>query len=118
MLENAASRDAPPGREAAVHSWEQAAAMTGFGKLPPVRPDARTVTGLVRAAHITPSTKGMVLKFDFGADESRTLSLDLAAVRQMLAVIHRLHVAADWALDAFPPWIDAAGAISASDALN
>jgi len=118
MLEKAASRSAPPGGEAAVHSWEQAAAMTGFGKLPPVRPDARAVTGLVRVAHITPSAKGMVVKFEFCADESRTLALHLAATRQMLAVIHRLHKAAGWAQDAFPGWIDPAGQISPSDALN
>ncbi len=104
--------------ETAVQSWEQAAAMTGFGKVPPVHAGSATTTGLVTAAHIRPSNDGVVLTFDFGAGDSRTIALSATAARQMLSVMHRLHLAAEWPVDVWPGWIAAGPAEPFSDAVN
>ena len=109
MLEKAAG-GGPPGSEAVVQSCEQAAAMTGFGKTAPVRPDATTPAGLVRAAHIQPSTNGLKVTFEFGVEDSRVIELAFPAIRQMLAVMHRLYVAAGWPLEVWPVWIRAPAA--------
>ena len=97
--------DAPPQHQATVQSWEQAAAMADFGKTPPVQTRAESVTGLVSAVHITPTTEGFDLTFDFGAGEQRTVGVVLAAVRQTLDVLHRLSISAGWPQDIWPAWI-------------
>jgi hypothetical protein len=118
MVQAATPQKIAPQNEASVQSWEQAAAMAEFGKVPGVRPQPQATTGLVRAVHIRPSGDGMDLTFDFGADESRTVAIAHAAVRQTLAVMHRLHVAAGWPLDIWPAWISQPAASAPIDALN
>jgi len=108
MLRNAMPQVVGPEHQATVQSFEQAAAMAAFGKLPPVRAQAETVTGLVKAVHIQPAGAALGMTFDFGADGHRTLGLTHAEVRQMLAVMHRLHTAAGWPLDIWPAWITGA----------
>jgi len=105
MLRQTPHRPVAAENEAAVQSWEQAAAMASFGKVPNVKPRPEAQTGVVRAAHITPSSEGVGLSFDFGPDHTRTLALGHAEVRQMLAVLYRLSAAADWPLDLWPAWI-------------
>jgi hypothetical protein len=105
MLEQAAPQAAAPGRQAVVQAWEQAAAMAEFGKTPGVRPRAETVAGLVRAAHIRPSPASLELTFEFGDGQSRVVAVAHAGVRQMLAVMRRLYVAAGWPLDIWPAWM-------------
>ncbi|HEY5107969.1 MAG TPA: hypothetical protein VII73_14560 [Caulobacteraceae bacterium] len=117
-LLNKTRADIAAEHETAVQSWEQAAAMTGFGKVPAVRAGALTTTGLVTAAHIRPSVDGMVLTFDFGAGDNRTIALSTTAVRQMLAVMHRVHLAAGWPVDVWPAWIARAAARPPSDVVN
>src|SRR5262245_2692712 len=46
--------DSAPQHASTVQSWEQAAAMSTFGKTPPVQPTVKTVAGLLTALHITP----------------------------------------------------------------
>ncbi|MDR3507562.1 MAG: hypothetical protein P4L64_06655 [Caulobacteraceae bacterium] len=105
MLQQTAQPDLPPQHAATVQSWEQQAAMADFGHVPSVQPSAETVVGLVKAVHIQPTNGGMNLTFEFGAEESRAVSLAHPAVRQMLTVLYRLNVAAGWALDLWPSWI-------------
>jgi hypothetical protein len=95
----------PPGQREAVQSWEQAAAMAGFGKVPGVRPKAEAVTGLVRAVHMRPSAGRIDLTFEFGEDQSRTTEATHQAVRQMLSVLRRLYEVAGWPTDFWPGWI-------------
>lgn len=105
-------------RQAAVQSWEQAAAMADFGKVPGVRPRPQTVTGLVRAVQIRPFADRMDLTFDFGPDQSRTIGVSHPAVRQMLTVLHRLYGAAGWPTDVWPAWIEGPQAAPPPDAVN
>ena len=105
-------------RQAAVQSWEQAAAMADFGKVPAVRPRPQTIVGLVKAVHIRPFAERMDLSFDFGRDEHRTLGVSRPAVRQMLTVLHRLYAAAGWPMDVWPAWIEGPQGQPSSDALN
>jgi hypothetical protein len=118
LLQAATAQKIAPQHEASVQSWEQAAAMAEFGKVPGVKPQAEATTGLVRAVHIRPSNTGMDLTFEFGADGSRTVSIAHAAVRQTLAVMHRLYVAAEWPLDVWPAWISQPAAPASAEALN
>jgi hypothetical protein len=108
----------PVQQQAAVQSWEQAAAMAEFGKVPGVRPEPQSVVGLVNAAHIRPVPQGVVLTFSFTPDGERTVELGGPALRQTLAVIHRLAVAAGWPTDYWPRWIADPGAVAAPDQLN
>jgi hypothetical protein len=117
-LPKPAAGDVAPEHEATVQGWEQAAAMTHFGKTPGVKVTPESATGLVRAGHITPKPAGVGLAFDFGVDQQRTIDLDVPAVRQMLSVMYDLHVAADWPTDFWPPWITGSGATEAASALN
>lgn len=113
-----ARQDVPPQHQATVQSWEQAAAMADFGKVPAVRPDARTASGLVSAVHITPTAEGFDLKFDFGAGDHRTVGVVLPALRQTLDVVHRLNVAAEWSQDHWPAWITQPTLPVPADAVN
>jgi hypothetical protein len=106
MLETAQASDAPPEHKEVVQSWEQAAAMAEFGKVPPVQPREETVVGVVRNINIQPAGDGLIMSFDFGAAAPCTLALRLTETRQMLAVLRRLHAAAGWPGEAFPAWID------------
>lgn len=106
QVEPAAPEPVAIQRQAAVQSWEQAAAMADFGKVPGVRPRPQTVVGLVKAIHIRPSADRLDLTFDFGADDSRTIGASQPAVRQMLTVLHRLHGVAGWPMDIWPAWIE------------
>ena len=94
-----------PEHEATFQTFEQAAAMSGFGKTPGVRVTPESTAGLVKAAHITPTKTGLKLTLDFGADDERSIDLSPAAVRQMLSVMYDLHVAAAWPTDFWPEWI-------------
>lgn len=118
LLQASTQAKAPPGHEATLQSWEQAAAMAAFGKIPPVKPRAESAVGLVRAVHIQPSSDGLVLTFDFGADEHRVIGLAQAEVRQTLTVMHGLHKAAGWPLDIWPAWISDPAAKAPVDVVN
>jgi hypothetical protein len=107
-----------PQRQAVVQSWEQAAAMADFGKVPGVRPQPQTVVGLVRAVHIRPFSDRMDLTFEFGADQTRTIGVSHPAVRQMLSVLHRLYAAAGWQMDIWPAWIAGPQGSPPTDAVN
>jgi hypothetical protein len=117
-LPKASSADVAPEHEATVQGWEQAAAMSGFGKTPGVRVTAEASVGLVRAVHMTPTRVGLSLAFEFGAGETRSIDLDVAAVRQMLSVMHNLHVTAGWPTAFWPNWISGPVATEAATALN
>jgi hypothetical protein len=93
------------GGEAAVQSWEQAAAMAELGKSTPVRPQPQQLTGLIKTVNMRQSGADLVLTFDFGAPSPCTMGLKLHELRQMLAVLHRLYVSAGWPLDIWPQWI-------------
>jgi hypothetical protein len=101
-----------------LQAWEQAAAMAEFGKTPAVRTDAGSSAGLVRAVHIASGEKGFSLTFEFGADETRTVGLETPALRQTLAVIHRLYTAAGWPMDLWPAWIADPAARAAEATVN
>ena len=113
-------QDAPAEHESLVQAWEQVAAMADFGRTPAVQADPQAAHGLISAVHMSPTTGGTSMTFDFGADEHRSIGLTLAAVRQTLSVMHRLHVAAGWPVDVFPAWVsdpEASAAVPA-DAIN
>ncbi len=118
LLKTEALQRASPEHLATLQSWEQAAAMAAFGKTPPVKPGAESTIGLVRAVHIQPSDDGLVLTFDFGADEHRVVGLAPAEVRQTLTVMHGLQKAAGWPLDLWPAWISDPSAPAPADAVN
>ena len=105
MVKTTSASDIPARHESTVQSWEQAAAMAEFGKIPPVRPRPESVEGLVSTVNIAPSGDGVVLRFHFGQDEPTTLALRHTEARQMLTVLYRLHAAASWPLDLWPAWI-------------
>ena len=105
--------------QALVQSWEQAAAMADFGATPAVQPTAQSAFGLVQAAHLAPWEQGLTITFDFGAGDSRSMGLAFAEVRQMLSVMHKLHVAAGWPLDFWPAWVsDPAAAAAPTETVN
>jgi hypothetical protein len=107
-----------PERQAMLQSFEQAAALSSFGKTPGVRLTPESTAGLVRAAHVTPTGTGLRLAFDFGAGEQRSIDLSAAGVRQMLSVMYDLHRAASWPTDYFPAWIARPAAPEDATALN
>jgi hypothetical protein len=118
MLKTAAPQVDAPLQQAAVQSWEQAAAMSSFGRVPGVQPKPQTLNGLVRAVHIRPKGEHLDLTFEFGTADTREVGLSQAALRQMLSVMHRLHVAAGWPLDLWPAWIAEPAPAGAAAALN
>jgi hypothetical protein len=104
----------PAPQQAAVQSWEQSVAMAEFGKVPAVRPEPQTIIGLVHTAQIRPVAKGVVVTLEFHPQQGvRTVELSTAALRQTLAVLHRLALAAEWPTDIWPSWIAEAGAAAA-----
>ncbi|MFI4973839.1 MAG: hypothetical protein ACHP84_04780 [Caulobacterales bacterium] len=117
-LQAAAPADAAPRHAAAVQSWEQAAAMSEFGKIAGVQPGPDAASGLVSAVHIRPTADGLELKFDFGTDQSRTVGVAHAGVRQMLAVMRRLYQAAGWPMDIWPDWVEPPTAPPPADSVN
>ena len=116
MLQEVVTLKLPPEAGDAAQSWDQAAAMAEFGKTPGVRLQPDSVSGLVTAVHISPPGDQMSLTFDFGDGASRVVGLAIPALRQALAVMHRLHVQAGWPLEVWPDWIAdpavAAGAVN------
>ncbi len=97
--------DVPAAHQATVQGWEQAAAVSGLGKTPGVKLAPQAPAGLVRAAHITPTRSGLTIDFEFGVDERQAVTLPAPGVRQMLSIMHDLHVAAGWPTDFWPEWI-------------
>jgi hypothetical protein len=67
---------------------------------------------------MTPTSVGLTLAFEFGAGETRSIDLDVAAVRQMLSVMHNLHTTAGWPTASWPSWISGPAAGEAAAALN
>jgi hypothetical protein len=98
---------AAPEHEAAIQSWEQAAAMASFGSTPGVSFPAEAAAGLVRTVHIAPTPDKVTLVFETAVGEPAAITLDGAALRQMLAVLFALHRAAAWPTDFWPDWIAA-----------
>jgi hypothetical protein len=109
---------APAGREAAVQSWEQAAAMASFGKTPGVTYTAEAVSGLVRTVHINPSPQNVTLVFEASEGEPAAITLDAVALRQMLAILRQLHAGAGWPLETFPAWVAEPPSTDSAAALN
>lgn len=118
MLEMLATLHLPTQPAAAAQSWEQAAAMAGFGRTPAVQPTPDAESGLVTAIHISPPADPVTLTFDFGGGQSRAVTLSVAAVRQTLAVMHRLQAEAGWPLDHWPEWIADPAAGAGGGAVN
>jgi len=118
MVPAAAPPEAPPQRQAAVQSWEQAAAMAQFGKVAGVTPQPRSLTGLVRTVHIRPAGERVDLTFEFGEGEQRTLGVDPPALRQLLGVMRRLYAAASWPMDVWPAWTAEVIGAPPTDAVN
>lgn len=115
MLDAPVSNDRPATQESQVHSWQQAAAMSEFGKTSGVKTSTETTAGLVREIRITPRGDGVILAFEYGAGQGLVISMSGAALRQTLAELHRLSVAAEWNLDIWPSWIaDPNGALAAA----
>lgn len=98
--------------QSVVQSWEQVAAMADFGKTPAVELAPEASSGLVQAAHLTPREHGVDVAFDFGDGEQRSIPLAFTELRQMLSVMHRLHVAAEWPVDGWPDWIGDPAAVA------
>lgn len=118
MLHKVATLHLPPEARDTAQSWEQAAAMAEFGKVPGVRVPPDAVSGLVHAVHISPPGGQMTLTFDFDGGQSRSVTLSLQALRQTLSVMHRLHVEAAWPLDLWPSWIADPALEAAGGAVN
>ena len=118
MLQKAASLRLAGEGDGAVQSWEQAAAMAGFGQTPAVQSRSDSVTGLVHAVHISPPAQQMTLTFDFGEGDTRVVTETTAALRQTLSVMYRLQAEAGWPLDLWPPWIADPSAQAAGGAVN
>jgi hypothetical protein len=105
MLETKAQQALPREHKAAVQSFEQAAAVADFGKLPGVKPRPEAQTGLVGAVHMRAQETHVDLVFEFGNGQRLTLVASRPAVRQMLFVMWRLHQLAGWPPAAWPAWI-------------
>ena len=105
MVRSSVATDLPAAHQATVQSWEQAAAMADFGKVPAVQTKTESTVGLVRQVNLTPKDDTMIVNFEFGEGETRTLGIGQPQLRQTLTVIYRLHIAAQWPLDLWPDWI-------------
>lgn len=119
MLRRVTSLRLPDQPPEAAQSWEQAAAMSAFGKIPGVEPREDSVTGLVQTVRISPPAAMMTLTFEFTDGGTHVVALTITALRQTLSVMHRLHVEAGWPLDVWPSWIaDPAALAGGSGAVN
>ena len=101
--------DVAPEHQATVQGWEQAAAMSGFGKTPGVRrsppdPTAGLVAGR-HPRHAHARRRPQLWPSSSAWARQRSIDHDVPAVRQMLSVMYDLHVAAGWPTDFWPPWI-------------
>ena len=105
MVQAPAAADLAAEHESTLQSWEQAAAMSEFGKVPAVTPNDSSTAGLVRQINLAPSGETTTLTFEFGDGEVRTLGVGRAELRQTLSVLYRLQAAAGWPLDLWPDWI-------------
>jgi hypothetical protein len=102
----AAANTAPDaGYRETLQSWEQAAAMSAFGKTPAVRHTPQATSALVNTVHLQPAGETLTFVFEFGSGEQRRVGVDRMALRQTLQVLHRLHTAAGWPTDDWPAWI-------------
>ncbi len=118
MLQQSVSLRLPGQPPETAQSWEQAAAMADFGQTPGVRTTPDAASGLVETLRISPPGDQMTLTFEFGTGQSRAVTLTVAALRQTLAVMHRLHVEAGWPLDVWPAWIADPAAHAAAGPVN
>jgi hypothetical protein len=105
LLAKSVAEDAAPERETTLQAWEQAAAMSDFGRTSGVKVAAESTAGLVSQVQLGPSNDGGVT-FTFGpGNETRVIGTSGPALRQTLAVFYRLHEAAGWMVELFPAWI-------------
>lgn len=123
MLSKPVAEDAPPERETTLQAWEQAAAMSDFGRTSGVRVSTATTAGLVSQVQMAPAGDGVTFTFTFGqAQETRVVSASGPAVRQTLSVLYRLHEEAGWPADLWPAWVAdpaaVAGAVGGEGRLN
>ena len=118
MLRRVTSIRLPDQPPETAQSWEQTAAMSEFGKIPDVQLQENSVAGLVQTVHISPPAAQMTLTFEFGEGQSHPVTLTITALRQTLAVMHRLHVDAGWPLDVWPAWIADPAAQAGGGAVN
>jgi hypothetical protein len=119
MLETPAQQALPREHKAAVQSFEQAAALAGFGQTPAVRLAPAAPSGLVSAAHLRARESAIEVVFEFGAGQRVSLPATRAAIRQMLFVLRRLHQAAEWPTEMWPDWIaESAPPPAAGEAVN
>src|SRR6202000_1654677 len=102
----------------AVQSFEQAAAIAGFGKVPAVARTPQTVEGLVKAVHIRAQPQRLDLIFELADGERRVLEATRPAVRQALFVMRRLYAIAGWPADIWPEWVANPAAIPPEGAGN
>ncbi len=100
-----AAADTPAPVQETLQAWEQEAAMANFGSIPAVQPKPSSRTGLVGKVHLTPNGESLNFTFEFGEGEQRVIGVGRAELRQTLAMIYRLHVAASWPTDVWPIWI-------------
>lgn len=118
VLQNSVAGHLPPDAQATLQSWEQAAALEGFGQAPPVKADTGSGAGLANAVHIRPRDDGLSLTVDFATGESRFIPMSFAALRQALSEMHRLFVVAGWPRDIWPEWIANPGTHAAGGMAN
>lgn len=91
--------------QSAVQGFQQAAAMSRLAPAPPVKPAQTDVAARARAIQLNPSPQGIGVVFDLGEAGQRSIGLDPAAARQMLTLLHGVHVHAGWPVDFWPDWI-------------
>lgn len=102
----AAADTAPDaGYRETLQTWEQAAAMSEFGKVPAVRHTPKATAALVNTVHLQPEGEDLTFVFEFGDRQQRRVAVSRTALRQTLQVLHRLHTAAGWPTDEWPAWI-------------
>jgi hypothetical protein len=113
-----AAADTKPdaGYRETLQTWEQAAAMSEFGKLPTVRHTPQATAALVNTVHLQPSGETLTFVFEFGDGQQRRVGVDRTALRQTLQVMHRLHAAAGWPTEDWPAWITETEAAAPPDA--
>jgi len=118
MLKPSAAQEVLREHQTTMQSWEQAAAMSDFGKVPAVQTQPQTVVGLVKTVNIKPEDGKLVLSFDFGAVGPCVIIVNAQQLRQTLSVIHGLYAAAAWPRDFWPAWIADPSAAPRSDIVN
>jgi hypothetical protein len=107
-----------PQHQAAVQSFEQAAAMTSFGRTPGVVAAPGATAGLVRKVHLKPNAQGVDLTFEFAMGQTRTIGSPHESVRQTLTIFRRLWAAAGWPMDIWPHWMAEEAAALSGGAVN